>query len=254
MIFKNHVNRLINSAARRRGYEITPIWRLEAQPLARHLKSIFNRYEIDCVMDVGGNKGQYHDFLRDEVGFEGLIITFEPVAQYVQLLRERAKSDLNWRIFAHALGAIETTMEINVTSSPGLNSFLEPSTTHVEGFWDQVSIKKETVQIKPLDLIFKELQTEFKFSKIYLKLDTQGFDLEVIKGGTQSLSEITALQSEASVKPIYQGMPNFNTTIKTCEDFGFELSGTFPVSLDDELRLIEFDCVMVRVTPRPSGQ
>ena len=228
------------------GYDLTPQWRLESQPLARHLRKVFDHYQIDCVLDVGANKGQYRDFLREEVRYAGRIISFEPVKKYVDLLKSRAEEDASWTIVDHALGRDEATAEINVTKSPGLNSFLEPRHDAVEGFWDKETIVKESVVIKRLDDVFSGLQTRFGFQKPYVKLDTQGFDLEVVAGGMQALSSASGLQTEASIKPIYTSMPNYRQTIETMEGLGFQLSGMFPVTHDDALRLIEFDCVMVR--------
>lgn len=246
MEIKQKLLKNIRHAAASYGYDLTPQWRLESQPLARHLKKLFAYYRIDCVLDVGGNMGQYRDFLRDEVGYSGRIISFEPVKKYVDLLKSRAVADESWTIFDHALGRDDATAEINVTKSPGLNSFLEPRRDAVEGFWDKETIVKESVVVKRLDDIFGDLQARFGFQTPYVKLDTQGFDLEVVAGGMQALSKAHGLQTEASIKPIYASMPNYRQTIETMESLGFQLSGMFPVNHDDALRLIEFDCVMVR--------
>jgi hypothetical protein len=86
---------------------------------------------------------------------------------------------------------------------------------------------------------------ELSLSRPYLKLDTQGYDVEVLKGGAAVMQKIVALQSECSVQPIYEGMLNFSDSIAFIESFGFQLSGIFPV-VTIRHRLIEFDCVMVR--------
>lgn len=236
----------IRHAAASRGYELTPQWKIESQPLARHLQRVFAHHRVDCVLDVGANKGQYRDFLREEVGFSGRIISFEPVRRYVELLEKRTADDADWEVMAHALGREEATAEINVTTSPGLNSFLEPRRDAVEGFWDEETIVKESVIVRRLDDVYASLRERFGFRKPYVKLDTQGFDLEVVAGGVQSLSNACGLQTEASIKPIYASMPNYRQTIEAMEALGFQLSGMFPVTHDDGLRLIEFDCVMVR--------
>ena len=51
------------------GYEIVPVWRMERISFAQHLARFFEHLEIECVLDVGGNKGQYRDFMRMEVGY-----------------------------------------------------------------------------------------------------------------------------------------------------------------------------------------
>jgi hypothetical protein len=90
------------------------------------------------------------------------------------------------------------------------------------------------------------MQREFAIASPNLKLDTQGFDLEVLKGARKVLPQFKALQTEASVIPIYQGMPSHLDTMSALTALGLHLSGMFPVKCDDALRLVEYDCVFVR--------
>jgi FkbM family methyltransferase len=236
-----------------RGYQLAPLWRLASQPLAHHLRAIFDRYRVDCVLDVGGNMGQYHDLLRDEVGFDGCIVSFEPVSKYSNMLMSKSATEANWHVFDHALGSSESTGEIRVTHSPGLNSFLAPRTDAVKDFWRNDSVEStETVRIRRLDDVFPELQRKYGIRSPYLKLDTQGFDLEVLKGAPRTLDAVCALQTEASIKPIYEGMPSYQEMINYLTQAGFELSGMFPIVHDEALRLIEFDCLMVNSARKPA--
>lgn len=233
-------------AAKQRGYTLTPDWKLSDLPLTLHLRALFERHGIDAVIDVGGNLGQYHDLIRNEVGFKGPIVTFEPVSKYVRGLEERARLDPFWRVVPFALGAEEGSATINVTQSPGLNSFLEPNAAVVKGFWQDNSIAStETVSIKTLDGVLPALQSELGFTRPYLKLDTQGFDLQALKGGLASLPSFRGLQTEASVRPLYQNMPSYQEVIAFLSAHGFALSGMFPVTVDKDSRLVEFDCVAV---------
>ncbi len=235
------LSRLIESM----GYTVLPHWRVDRQPLARHLRALFDRYRVDAVFDVGGNLGQYHDLLRDEVAFSGWIFSFEPVRKYAEHLKKRSANEHNWRVFEFALGSAEGSAEIHVTKSPGLNSFLEPRTDVNTEFWQADAVSgKEVVSIRRLDQIFSALQEDCGFHSPYLKLDTQGFDLEVLKGGLSSLAAIPALQVEAAIRPLYKGMPTYQDILQYTSQAGFELSGMFPVTHDDALRLIEFDCIL----------
>lgn len=145
-----------------------------------------------------------------------------------------------------ALGREAGEAKINVTKSPGLNSFLPPRTDEVRDFWaaDEVT-HQELVKIRTLDQVLPECGVDCTRDRVYLKLDTQGFDVEVLNGGMKSLPSVCALQTEASIKPIYETMPNYLDSLSALSGQGFEVSGFFPVTLDERLRLIEFDCVMV---------
>jgi FkbM family methyltransferase len=198
------------------------------------------------VLDVGANVGQYHDFLRDRVLYDGPIISFEPVSRHVDLLRERAHGDGDWHIEGYALGAEDGSLPINVMASDQFSSFLEPDNSRVREFEAlNVACHVENVAVRTLDVVLPELQKRLGFGRPYLKLDTQGFDLEVLQGARSSLGGVCALQTEASVIGIYKGMPGYVDTIRYLDGRGFDITGFYPVSRDSSLRLVEFDCVMI---------
>ncbi|HEX2790827.1 MAG TPA: FkbM family methyltransferase, partial [Steroidobacteraceae bacterium] len=87
--------------------------------------------DIDCILDVGANVGQYHDFLRDKVLYRGPIVSFEPIGRNIDRLRERARFDSAWHIEGYALGAAEGALPLNVMVSDQFSSFLEPDHSRV---------------------------------------------------------------------------------------------------------------------------
>jgi FkbM family methyltransferase len=246
VVVNEWIKRSVARAASGMGYEVIPKWRFDRQPLARHLRKLFQRQKIDCVVDVGGNLGQFRDLLRHEVGFDGWILTYEPVAKYISHLRDRAAGDASWRIYPYALGSEKQEALIHVTHSPGLNSFLAPRTDDLDFWKREAVVAQERVSINRLDDVFPPLQRELGICSPFLKLDTQGFDLEVVKGAAGVLQFFNAIQTEASVIPIYHGMPTHLETLTDLSSRGYQLSGMFPVTHDDELRLVEYDCVLVR--------
>ncbi len=72
---------------------VIPRWRLPQRELAIHLRKVFDLYDVQAVIDIGANRGQYRDFLRLEVGYNGVIHSFEPVATLYDSLIERAHHD-----------------------------------------------------------------------------------------------------------------------------------------------------------------
>jgi FkbM family methyltransferase len=228
------------------GYEIVPTWRIKNREMAEHLRKLFDLLEISCVLDVGANTGQYRAFLRANVGYDGLILSFEPVPELNRILAEKAKQDRQWRIFPFALGSSDTKLPINVTRSHQFTSFLTPDNSAVTECQPyNVVDHQEVVQVRTLDSVIKEMRKEMTIDNIYLKMDTQGYDLEVTKGADQSLGDIRALQTEVSLLPIYQSMPDYRSSIETLEAKGFDITGMFVVSRDRYQRAVEFDCVMI---------
>ena len=76
-------------------------------------------------------------------------------------------------------------------------------------------------------------------------MDTQGYDLEVFKGATQSLSRVQAVLSEISLIAVYNDMPNYKQSLSTFEAAGFSVSGLYPITRNIDLSLNEVDCVLV---------
>jgi FkbM family methyltransferase len=228
------------------GYDIVPLREMKERDFALHLRALLSHLNIDCVLDVGANVGQYHDFLRDKVLYDGRIVSFEPVGRHVQLLQGRAREDSDWHIEGYALGARDGSLPINVMVSDQFSSFLQPDNSRVReiGALNTPS-HVENVAVRTLDGVMPILRERLGFERPYLKLDTQGFDIEVLEGGRRSLPDVRALQTEASVIGIYKGMPGYMDTIRYLDEHGFDVTGFYPVSRDSSLRLVEFDCVMI---------
>lgn len=228
------------------GYEIMPAWRMENLDLATHLRELFKLLDIKCVFDVGANRGQYKDFLRNHVGYQGLVLSFEPVSSLAAHLAEKAKDDPNWHVLPFALGSSDTELSINVMATDQFSSFMTPDHSVINDYVYKNKIDHlETVTVRKLDTLLDELKKKWPMQNLYLKLDTQGFDLEVIKGAGKTMGEFLAFQSEVSVLKIYSEMPDFMSSIKVFNEQGFDISGMFAVSRDQYLRVVEFDAVMI---------
>ncbi len=237
----------LTRVVRRFGYEIVPRTDLERRALAIHLKEVFLRNDIQCVLDVGANRGQYYQFLRERVGYRGLVVSFEPTSRNLAHLREQATADSRWIIRGEALGNNETEMEINVMKVDLLSSFLSPHPAMVEIFRDvNIIDHKEAVGVRRLDSVIGEIGNARSLGNLYLKVDTQGFDLEVIRGASSTLARVRALQTEISMCPLYLNAPSYRDTLDMLVERSFAVSGMFPVSRDPQMRVVEFDCVMVK--------
>jgi FkbM family methyltransferase len=237
------------------GFVLIPAWQerlivLTEQehtfPTARYLQRLFKFLSVDCVIDVGANLGQYRAFLRDEVGYQGIIVSFEPIPSHAQVIKNQARSDPNWHVEECALGATPGRLTLNVMADDQFSSFLNPNHDEVKLFREKNKVCEQIeVEVKTLDKIIPTIRDRYLARNIYLKLDTQGFDLEVIKGLEKNLGEVRALQFEASVRKIYDGAPRYDEVIRYCEQRGFLMSGIFPNNAGHFPVLVEFDCFMV---------
>jgi FkbM family methyltransferase len=244
------VKKLLKSAvydlAFRLGFHLVHRERARTWDLSTHLRNLFRSLEIDCVIDVCANRGQYRDVLRDEVGYDGHVVSFEPIPENAAMLKQRGARDPKWIVYQYALGAQAGTQPFNVMKHDVFSSFLVPDNSHTQQFDAFNAVARvEQVSVHRLDAMIDEIAERTGARNFFLKLDTQGFDLEVIKGAEGCLPRVRGIQSEIAVKPIYKHMPDYLASMQTFEQKGFDVTGLFAVTRDKALRAVEFDCTLV---------
>lgn len=239
--------KLHKAAARLAGWELQHI-RKDQPTLETHLKQLLPKLGIDCLLDVGANHGQYGSMLRRS-GYQGRIASFEPVKASFEILRARAAKDPQWSVFNYALGAKAGEQMIHVSRSTVMASFLDATEFSHKQFPDGMPVARdEKVTIRTLDEVFGLVTEGLKAPRVFLKMDTQGFDLRVFAGAKRSLPLVRGLQTEISIQAIYEEMPDYLESLTTYTKAGFVMTGLYPVSRDKQtLALIELDCVMRRV-------
>ena len=115
-----------------------------------------------------------------------------------------------------ALGEADEETEINVR--PGSMSSLLPSSDFGKGWSDRLrEAESETISVRRLEGLFADAVAGIDEPRVYLKLDTQGFDLQAFAGAGESLKQIAGLQSEVSCVPIYDHMPRLPEQIAAYE-------------------------------------
>jgi len=210
-----------------------------------HLRQVLHKGCIDCVFDVGGNDGAFAHTLRNEVKYRGLIISFEPLRSKHTLLARQAAHDPLWIIQPCALGAAEGRAVLNIMDSDVFSSFLHPDHSHVGKYRDSNRIiDKEEVTVRTLANVYAEMAAMHNMRRCYLKIDTQGFDLEVFRGALPIIERVPAMQTELSFLPIYHGAPRWQDGLRELAEHGYEPSWFAPVCFDEPLRIIESDCIL----------
>jgi len=212
-----------------------------------HTAWLLRELEINCVIDVGGNVGQFGKRLR-RAGYTGRIVSFEPLPHTAEKLRRAAEGDADWQVVECALGEEETKEEMTVVGGKGATSSLLPVSEFGKEWSPRLEgVGKQSVVVRRLDGLFDEITAGIPRPRVYLKLDTQGYDVKAFKGAGDRLQDILGMQSEVSNLPIYEDMPRFPEQVSVYEAEGFEATGFFPVSRDSKtLRVVEFDVFMVR--------
>ena len=195
------------------------------------------------MVDVGANEGQFGGLLRD-LGFGGDIHSFEPVKAIYDRLSRLAIDDVRWTTHNVALGDKSGKATINVSEHSVLSSLLVPS-DYGSRLYDNIKIvRQEEIEITTFDE-FHDGCLKGQGRRIMLKMDTQGYDLQVLAGAERSLAEIHCMMSELSLLPIYQGMTHYLEALAAYEKKGFAVSGIYPIDRNSDMSLIEADCLLV---------
>lgn len=236
----------LKSLAAAFGYRLVKCRKVN-NTLEEHLSNLLPELGVNCVIDVGANEGQFGRLLRD-IGYRHRIVSLEPVRTTHAMLAEAAAGDRDWTTLQMALGAVPGRMPINISESTAFVSFRQASDYGRSQFPTRISADHtEEVEVSTLDAMWPRFVDGIAAPVVYLKLDTQGYDLEVLKGGARSVPRIAGLQCELAVKHIYEEVPDYLHVLGVLRDMGFELTGLYPITREPrELSIIEMDCVVRR--------
>ena len=199
---------------------------------------------VSVVLDVGANEGLFARRLRTD-GYRGRIVSFEPLSHAFALLALASANDTNWECLELALGRSAGRKSLNVAENWASSSFLpmEQSLQKAEPRFAYIGMQDSTVAALD-DLAGDLLQPD---DRVYLKLDVQGFELEVLRGAEQTLDRVVALDVELSQTELYTGAPLMGDVVGHLADRGFELVGTEPAYRHPKTReTLQLDGVFVR--------
>ncbi|MGH8612521.1 MAG: FkbM family methyltransferase [Gammaproteobacteria bacterium] len=182
---------MLQGSLRRQGYELVryPIMRFLAQ------------YKINVVLDVGANRGQYAQELR-RLGYDKRIVSFEPLSSAFSQLTEKADNDPDWTPVQLAVGSKEHHASLHIAGNSASSSLLDMLPRHTEVAPETAYVGQETVTVKRLDSVFSDYC--HCSDKVLLKIDTQGYESEVLQGAAAVLPRIAGLEIEMSLVPLYE--------------------------------------------------
>jgi FkbM family methyltransferase len=228
---------LLQSLARRLGYDLT--LRKKARPHEAQLAAVLERFRVSCVLDVGANVGQYAAMLRAR-GFGGRIVSFEPLAAAHAALTKRAAGDPGWQVAPRmAIGDSDQETLIEVSAESDMSSILPHS-----AILQQVSPSSAVLRREPVPMMRLEQAAPpylVPDDRIFLKVDTQGYEPQVLSGAGGLLERLCGVQLEMSLVACYEGEVGFRAMIDHMGQAGFEpylfIPGYFERKLGRQLQL-----------------
>jgi FkbM family methyltransferase len=223
-----------------RGFGIE-LRRFPIRDLEITLNELIARERIDVVIDVGANIGQFAEGMR-AVGYPGRIVSFEPMKTPFEELRRRTVGDPRWEVRNLAVGDTQGELTINVAANSWSSSLLPMESRHVESAPESATIGQEKVSVVRLDS-----QIGFESGALLLKIDTQGYESQVLDGLGNLSDQIKVLSVEMSFVELYSGQMLFHDLLTKIEGMGFQLWWLQPEFVDLQSRqMLQVNGVFVR--------
>ena len=182
------------------------------------LQNIVKETNPETIIDIGSNKGQFV-MLIEQLFPNKVIHSFEPLDEPLKKQKKFFSYKKNIFFYNFALGSQTGTREFFVTKRMDCSSFLRVDTKKIENDIFKIDELKN-IQIKTLDEIIMNQNIN---KPILIKIDVQGFELEVLKGALELLKKVDYLLIEVSDNTIYEEQPLSIEIITFLESKNFKI-------------------------------
>lgn len=178
--------------------------------------------DIKTVLDVGANTGQFATLIR-EILPQCDIYSFEPLGDCFEKLRSLQGRLGRFHAIKCALGEEDTEVDMHRSEFSPSSSVLAMRGLHARLFPHTARTWVERVQMRKLDDVAAELEIR---DNLLIKIDVQGYEDRVIRGGTQVVTRAKVLIVEVSFQPLYESQPLFDSIYQMLDERGFKYAGS----------------------------
>lgn len=212
--------------------------------VVRRLK-LMKHHNINLVFDVGASVGGWALGVKRR-GYKGRTVSFEPLSSAFCQLEKHARKDPLWEVANIGLGHENTKTQINISGYSDASSLLEIVPSYVEFAPVVAYTGAEKITVRTLDSIFHNYYRNGE--RVYLKIDAQGFEKNILEGACESLKDIIGVQLEMSLVQLYQGETLFPEMLEYMSENGFTLMGLETGLINQETgQLMQVDGIFYRV-------
>jgi len=202
-------------------------------------------HRVDLVLDVGANVGQFARALR-RAGYDGRIVSFEPLAEAHAQLCRASRGDSKWVIAPRAaIGDHDGEIELHVAANSVSSSALPMLDSHTQAAPNSSYIGGERVRLATLDGLARDWTADARAT--FVKIDTQGYEDLVLDGAADLLRDCAGLQIETSLVPLYAGQPLYTELVQRLRALGFSVWAIWPGLCDPRSgRMLQVDVTVFR--------
>lgn len=199
---------------------------------------------FEHVLDVGGNIGEFAELCR-LTWPDASIDSFEPIPGAANTNRKRADRSGGWRVHEVAIGSTDGTATLRLcTNQHSASTMMEPGKLRRERFGIRDVFHPIEVEVARLDR-FRGLIDDG--GRTLLKVDVEGFELEVLRGALHVLELVHVAIVEINQEPdIFVGAPSPDVVDAELRNVGLYFAGVAGVQLDPRGEVVQFDGVWSR--------
>lgn len=220
-------------------------WPLFFLPSYRMVSSLKKQMlKPNTIIDVGANVGQFTVAANNLLSPE-YIHAFEPVPDCFRELRINTASYANVSIYSIGLGAEEGSLSIAVNIPRAVSFFLPLGRHHKVIVPGARALKTIAVKVSTMDHVFEKLDL---VPPVLLKIDTQGFEHQVISGAWYTLKRVNYAILETSFRPMYEGELLFEALMETMRLRGFQFLRPVAVFRNpDTMEIVQMDALFKNI-------
>lgn len=179
-------------------------------------------YRPHTIFDVGAHTGWFFHCWKDWCP-DAEVHAFEPAIEAHEKSRALYGGDPKIHFVNAGVGSAPGKLALNMMGQSDVsNSFLP----HVAKTWDEIEYRTGAISSRTVDVITLDDYVRAQhIESIYLiKIDVQGYELEVLRGATETLRKTDYVFVEAAIRPLYEGAPRFSHVFDFLDASGFHLT------------------------------
>lgn len=200
-------------------------------------------FKFMTIIDIGANEGQFADKIR-LLFPNAYIYAFEPLPSVFEKLKDNFKEDKKFTAVNLGLGEQKSVLPLNENEYSPSSSFLNLTDVHTKNFEEAVKTKELNVNVEKLDEVFTAKQIELP---LLVKIDVQGFEDKVIRGGINTLQKASVIICELSFVELYKGQALFEDILHLITQMGFKYAGSIEqLRAPETNRILQADGIFIK--------
>ena len=198
---------------------------------------------MSCSMSGQAVVSTHRSCVKPDIAVE--IISFEPMAAASAAARAAMAGDPAWTVEAYGLGLEDGEASLNIAGNSVSSSLLVMLPSHEATAPGSATVGVEPVLVRRFDHLPDELRKAGHHP--CLKIDTQGYEMEVLRGAGEDSARMELLQLELSLVPLYKDGPLYDEVMRYVGEAGFRLAGIVPGFSDHQSgQMLQMDGFFIR--------